>query len=51
MTTVSHPPKKGYRTIRLTLSESKYDLGLFCSPSTGILAEPVGRYLLPINSH
>ena len=25
MTTVSHPPKKGYRTIRLPLSEPEYD--------------------------
>ncbi len=25
MTTVSHPPKKGYRTIRLPLDESEYD--------------------------
>jgi hypothetical protein len=25
MTTVSHPPKKGYRTIRLPLGESEYD--------------------------
>ena len=25
MTTVVHPPKKGYRTIRLPLAESEYD--------------------------
>ena len=25
MTTVAHPPKKGYRTIRLPLTESEYD--------------------------
>lgn len=25
MTTVMHPPKKGYRTIRLPLAESEYD--------------------------
>ena len=25
MTTVAHPPKKGYRTIRLPLAESEYD--------------------------
>jgi len=25
MTTVSHPPKKGYRTIRLPLAESEYE--------------------------
>jgi hypothetical protein len=25
MTTVSHPPKQGYRTIRLSLSEAEYD--------------------------
>lgn len=25
MTTVSHPPKKGYRTIRLPLTEAEYD--------------------------
>ena len=25
MTTVTHPPKKGYRTIRLPLAESEYD--------------------------
>ncbi len=25
MTTVSHPPKKGYRTIRLPLGEPEYD--------------------------
>ena len=25
MTTVSHPPKKGYRTIRLPLGELEYD--------------------------
>ena len=25
MTTVSHPPRKGYRTIRLPLAESEYD--------------------------
>jgi hypothetical protein len=25
MTTVSHPPRKGYRTIRLPLSELEYD--------------------------
>jgi hypothetical protein len=25
MDTVTHPPKKGYRTIRLPLSESEYD--------------------------
>jgi hypothetical protein len=25
MTTVAHPPKKGYRTIRLPLAESAYD--------------------------
>ena len=25
MTTVSHPPQKGYRTIRLPLSEPEYD--------------------------
>ena len=24
MTTVAHPPKKGYRTIRLPLAESEY---------------------------
>ena len=25
MTTVAHPPQKGYRTIRLPLAESEYD--------------------------
>ncbi len=25
MTTVTHPPKKGYRTIRFPLAESEYD--------------------------
>jgi hypothetical protein len=25
MTTVAHPPHKGYRTIRLPLAESEYD--------------------------
>jgi len=25
MTTVTHPPKKGYRTIRLPLAEAEYD--------------------------
>ncbi len=25
MATVTHPPKKGYRTIRLPLAESEYD--------------------------
>ena len=25
MATVTHPPKKGYRTIRLPLSEAEYD--------------------------
>ena len=25
MTNVAHPPKKGYRTIRLPLAESEYD--------------------------
>lgn len=25
MTTVAHPPKKGYRTLRLPLTESEYD--------------------------
>ena len=25
MTTVTHPPKKGYRTVRLPLAESEYD--------------------------
>ena len=25
MATVAHPPKKGYRTIRLPLAESEYD--------------------------
>jgi hypothetical protein len=25
MTTVAHPPKKGYRTSRLPLTESEYD--------------------------
>jgi len=28
MTTVAHPPKKGYRTIRLPLAESEYDRSL-----------------------
>jgi hypothetical protein len=34
MTTVSHLPKKGYRTIRLPLSEAEYDQFLTDRPYT-----------------